>query len=82
MIRNLLSILGFAALFLLQPPVAARPIVLQNDEVVVVYQESFESAAEEVIRIYPKLKQELGKFFGWTLDIRPQVVLVDMVPLT
>jgi hypothetical protein len=77
MIRNLQTILGFAALFLLQTPVAARPLVLQNDDIIVVYEAPLESAAEEVTRIYPKLKQELEKLFGWTIDIRPQVVLVD-----
>jgi hypothetical protein len=77
MIRNLQVILGFGALFLLQTHVAARPLVLQNDEVVVVYEAPLSNTAADVVRIYPKLKQELEKFFGWNLDIRPQVVLVE-----
>ena len=35
------------------------------------------AAAEEVVRIYPKLKLELEEFFGWKLGVRAQVVLVS-----
>ena len=54
----------------------AQPLVLQNDDMIVAYEPSLESAAGEVLRLYPGLKQELEKIFAWNLDIRPQVVLV------
>jgi hypothetical protein len=76
MIKYLQLLVGLTALFLLQATVAAQPLVLQNDEIMVVYEAPLDSAAGEVVRIYPKLRQELEEFFGWRLDIRPQVVLV------
>jgi len=54
----------------------AQPLVLQNDDIMVAYEPPLEGAAGEVLRLYPDLKQELEKIFAWSLDIRPQVVLV------
>jgi hypothetical protein len=62
---------------LLQTSVAAQPLTISTKEIVVVYETPLESAAAEVVRIYPKLKLELEEFFGWNLDTRPQVVLVN-----
>ncbi len=76
MIKYLQLIVVFTAHLLLLTAVAAQPLMIQTEEIVVVYEPSLESAAEEVVRIYPKLRQELEEFFGWSLDIRPQVVLV------
>ncbi|MCP4630703.1 MAG: hypothetical protein GY850_45395 [bacterium] len=77
MVKCLQLIVVIIAPLALLTPVAARPLVLQNDEVVVVYEAPLNNTAAEVVRIYPKLKQELEKFFGWNLDIKPQVVLVE-----
>lgn len=76
MIKYLQLIVVFTAHLLLLTAVAAQPLMMQTEEIMVVYEPSLESAAEEVVRIYPKLRQELEEFFGWSLDIRPQVVLV------
>jgi hypothetical protein len=54
----------------------AKPLVMQNDDVLVVYETSMEGAADKLLRLYPDLKLELGQIFSWSLDIRPQVVLV------
>ncbi len=67
---------GLAAIFFVQYPAVAQPLVLQNDDIIVAYETSIEGAAAEVLRLYPDLKQELEKIFAWSLDIRPQVVLV------
>jgi len=67
---------GLTAIFFLQYPAMAQPLVLQNDDMIVAYEPSLEGAAGEVLRLYPDLKQELEKIFAWSLDIRPQVVLV------
>jgi hypothetical protein len=64
-------------LFLLKPVGAAEPLTLQNDNIAVVYEPSLARAAENVIQIYPRLRQALEEFFGWNFDIRPQVVLVN-----
>ena len=74
--KYLQLIVVFTAHLLLQTAVAAQPLLIQTEEIVVVYDPSLESAAEDVVRIYPKLRQELEEFFGWSLDIKPQVVLV------
>ena len=67
---------GLTAIFFLQYPAMAQPLVLQNDDITVAYEPSLEGAAGEILRLYPDLKQELEKIFAWSLDIRPQVVLV------
>ena len=77
MIKYLHVIIGLTAFFLLQTAVVAQPLMMKTEELVVVYEAPLASAAGEVVRIYPKLKQELEEFFGWNLDVRPQVVLVD-----
>jgi hypothetical protein len=76
LIRWLGFFAGLTAIFFLQYPAMAQPSVLQNDDMIVAYEPSLESAAGEVLRLYPGLKQELEKIFAWNLDIRPQVVLV------
>jgi len=68
---------GLTAIFFLQYPAMGKPLVLQNDEILVAYEPSLESAAAEVLRLYPDLKQELEKNFVWSLDLKPQVVLVN-----
>jgi hypothetical protein len=67
---------GLMALFWAADVKAAQPLVLQTDEVAVIYEPSLDHAAGEVARIYPTLRQSLEELFGWRFDIRPQVVLV------
>jgi hypothetical protein len=55
---------------------SAQPEVLQNSEIMVVYEKPLGSAAREIIRIYPTLRKDLENIFEWRLHIRPQVVLV------
>ena len=76
MIQYLQLIIGLIAIVLLETTVAAQPLTISTDEVVVVYEAPLESAAEDVVRIYPKLKLELEEFFGWNLGVRTQVILV------
>lgn len=75
--KYLQLIIGFIALIFCETAVAAQPLMIKTQEIVVVYEAPIETAAAEVVRIYPKLKQELEEFFGWNLNIRPQVVLVN-----
>ena len=67
---------GLIVIFFFHSTVVAQTQILENDEILVVYEPPLKNAAGEVIRIYPVLIQELKKIFGWHLDIRPQVVLV------
>ena len=68
----------FAAFILLAnlPTVAAKPMVLQTDQLEVIFEPTLKGAADEVLRLYPALRQELEEFFGWEIDITPKVVLV------
>jgi hypothetical protein len=77
MIKYLQLCIGLTAFLFLQNAIAAQPLMMKTQEIVVVYEAPLESAASEVVRIYPKLKLELEEFFGWSLDVKPQVVLVN-----
>ena len=64
------------AIFWLQYPAMAQLLELQNDEIIVAYEPTLEGAAGEILRLYPGLRHELENIFDWSLDIKPQVVLV------
>ena len=67
---------GLIVIFFLHSTVVAQTHILQNDDIMVVYEPPLKAAAGEVLRMYPVLKQELEDIFGWPLNARPQVVLV------
>ena len=67
---------GVVAIMPLETVVAAGNEVLQNDDVAVVYAPPLRTAAGEVLRLYPILKQELQVIFGWHLNSRSRVVLI------
>ena len=74
----LLSLLsGLAITFSRQSTVIARAAVLHHDGLIVVYDPPFEAAADEVVRMFPILRQQLESFLGWRLEARPQVLLVS-----
>jgi hypothetical protein len=64
------------ALLLLPSVPAAQQLALQDPNIVVIYDPPLDSAAGEIIRIYPEIKLELEELFNWGLGIRPQVLLV------
>jgi hypothetical protein len=76
MIKDLCSFIGFMALILSPFMSSAQQRVLQDQNVVVVYDSHLAGAAGEIIRMYPDLKQALEEFFAWGLAVRPQVLLV------
>lgn len=53
----------------------AESRVLKTEDVVVLFDETSESAAREVARIYPHVKSELAASIGWDIGFRPNVVL-------
>ena len=67
---------GLIIIFFLHSTVVAQTQILQNDDIMVVYEPPLKAAAGEVLRMYPVLKQELEDIFGWPLNARPQVVLL------
>lgn len=50
---------------------------LQLKEVIVSFEDSLEIAAQEVASLYPGIKQELEKTFGWPVSFVPTVVLIS-----
>ncbi|MBW2065630.1 MAG: hypothetical protein JRJ03_11975 [Deltaproteobacteria bacterium] len=50
--------------------------VLEKEDVVIIYEESMEPAAEETAGIYPAIRTSLEAVFQWRLDFRPTIYLV------
>ncbi len=82
----LIHFLGFLvsliAIFVRTSSGLEQPQVLQNDDLTVTYETSLESAARQLLGLYPDLKQELVRTFSWSLDVRPQVVIVKDTPIS
>ena len=79
-ITSLSFLTGLIAVFFLHPAVSAvepQTAILQNEDIIVVYEPPLKDAAGEVLRIYPVLKQELEEIFTWHLDVKPRVVLIN-----
>jgi hypothetical protein len=66
----------FFLTILLQPLCAQKTGALQNNEVIVHFEEPLQIAAEEVINIYSVVKKDLEKTFRWSVDFRPTVFLI------
>jgi len=49
---------------------------LQETDVTVLFEKPLHAAAREVTTIYPDIKAELEKIFGWKLDYSPTVILI------
>jgi hypothetical protein len=49
---------------------------LSTPEVVILYPAGMRSAAEDVYRVYPIIRNELEQLTGWPLHFRPQIALI------
>jgi hypothetical protein len=76
MIRSIEIVAVGLALFLAPIICHPRMVSLQNKELIIICEPALESAARDVVSIYPHEKDELEALFGWQLDVKPQVVLV------
>ena len=76
MLRRLCLFMGLIAFLLLPSFSAAQQTALRARNIVVIYDPTLESAAREIVRIYPELELELEELFEWGLGIKPQVLLV------
>ena len=56
--------------------IAAEPSSLQTEQVIILFEESLRSVAQEVAELYPSAKQALEATFQWPLDFRPTLVLI------
>ncbi|MGD0883402.1 MAG: hypothetical protein ABSA46_00750 [Thermodesulfovibrionales bacterium] len=71
----------FVLLLLLPPLISvhhsyAEDRYLQNDEIIVQFDEPLRRVAGELVKIYPVVKGELVRSLGWHEDVRPLVVLM------
>lgn len=66
----------FWCLFLWVPVFAAETITLDNNDVIVQYEEPLQAAAEEVINLYPSVKQELEKTFKSNINFKPTIRII------
>ncbi|HDH06686.1 MAG TPA: hypothetical protein ENH01_13470 [Nitrospirae bacterium] len=55
---------------------AAGINIVQKDGVIVQYEKSLQSVAKKVVRIYPQVKRELEKTFGYEIGFSPTVILI------
>ena len=70
----LIFLISFLTL-VISVPAYAESRVLKTDNVVVLFDETSESAAREVARLYPHVKSELTASIGWDINFRPNVLL-------
>lgn len=50
--------------------------VIKNNAVEVRFEEHLDNAARKVIGVYPSVSADLGKRFGWEMDLYPTVILM------
>ena len=62
---------------ILDQPLSAQPLgIVHAEDVSVHYEESLKGAAAATLKLYPDLKVELEKTFGWKLNFRPKIILI------
>ena len=67
----------FFTLFLTCAQIRAETYqTLQKPDVVIHFPASLQTGAQDVLRIYGVIKSELEALFGWSLQVRPTIVLV------
>ena len=55
---------------------AADIRVLREKEYTILFEPSLDAAVREVADVYPAIKRDLERVFGWKLDLRPSVLLI------
>jgi len=63
-------------IFMVQPLYAIKSASVHNEQVIVHYDESLHKVAEEILRIYPDVKQDIENTFQAEIDFRPTVKLI------
>jgi len=77
MIRKELFLL-FIFLVLFNPHLyAEQTSIIQGDHIVVVFEEPLRFVANEAVKIFPTIKNDLERGMNWTLDFRPTLVLTN-----
>ena len=60
-----------------QPLLAIQLESLPSPELTVRFESTLKGIAEEVLDIYPRIKTNLEKTFGWEMPFRPTVLLIQ-----
>jgi hypothetical protein len=66
----------FFYLLILSESLGAEDII-ENNEIIVHFEEPLRDMAEEIVHIYPDIKKGLEERFGWRLNFRPVVRLIN-----
>ncbi len=72
----LLSLL-FMPLFAFQSAYSFTTGLLEDEAIIIYFEEPLIRAAEETVKLYPALKHDLEEVFGWKIDYRPTVILFN-----
>jgi hypothetical protein len=54
----------------------AGQLTLQDEKVIVRFDDHLQNAAREIVGLYPSVRAELKKTLGWEADFRPEIVLM------
>ncbi|MFI5296405.1 MAG: peptidase MA family metallohydrolase [Thermodesulfovibrionales bacterium] len=54
----------------------AGQLTLQDEKVIVRFDDHLRNAANEILQLYPSVRAELRKDLGWETDFRPEIVLM------
>ncbi len=73
LITLLLSLLSLLALPHLS--FSQQPGYVEDNEVIIVFDDRLKKIAEEIHKIYPQIKLEIEEKIGWGISYRPQIVL-------
>ena len=66
----------FSFLFLHAKSLYAETLFLQSDDVTIHFEKELTKVAQEVVKVYPPIRDELMKTLKQKVDFRPEVVLV------
>ena len=76
MFRTINMIVAVFFLLIARAVSIAQTEILENDEIVVIYEPGLKIAAEGVVQNYSIIRAELNDIFGWYLTVKPQVILI------
>ena len=76
MVLRIIMVLFFFPLFSYAPALYAETLVIESDAVAIHFEKELTKVAQEIIKGYPPIRDELIKTLKQKVDFRPDVVLV------
>src|SRR5208283_1023048 len=74
--RNTVSLMVIFLMVLLAGRSYAERHIIEDERVIVRYDDPFQTSAMEVLKSYPGIRQELVRELGWATDLRPEIILM------